>query len=365
VLLGMDKFRVRRSPGQWIATDEIERYYRRLIDRLSALPGVESVGVTSALPPGSGMSVPFRIAGRVDRPDGVAQYHEVSGGYFPALRIPLRGGRLFVDTDDGAGRGVAVVNEAFVRRHFAGQNPIGQLIQTGLGGGDAGGEQDRPREIVGVVGDVRPSLHEEFQPIVYVPYQQHLTSYPSNFHLAVHAIKDVVIRSSVSQAALAPAVRRAFTEVDSAVALDQLTTVRARLSQSAGVQSFWMRLLGIFAGLGAFLAAVGIYGVVSYTVQQRTHEFGVRTTLGARHADILKLVLREGAAVTAVGLVLGVTGAFAATRLIQNQLFGVSRMDPATIAAVAVLLLAISLLACFIPARRTRKLNPLLALRAE
>ena len=365
VLLGMDKFRVRRSPNQWIATDEVERYYTRLIDRLSGLPGVESVAVTSVLPPGGGMAFPFRVLGRPERADSGAEYHEVSRDYFPALRIPLRSGRLFLDTDDRAGRGVAIVNEAFVRRHFPGENPIGQSIQTGLGAGAATGEQDRVREIVGVVGDVRPSLREEFRPVIYVPYQQHLTSYASNFHLAIHAAKDIVIRSSVSQAALAPAIRRAFTEVDSAVALDRLTTMRSRLSQAAVTQSFWMRLLGIFAGLGAFLAAVGIYGVVSYTVQQRTHEFGVRTTLGARHADILKLVLREGAAVTAIGLALGVTGAFAATRLIQNELFGVSRMDPATIAAVAAVLLAISLLACFIPARRTRKLDPLLALRAE
>ena len=364
VLLGMDKFR-RRAPNQWIATDEVERYYTRLIERLSALPGVEAVAVTSVLPPGSGMAVPFRITGRAEPSEGGAEYHEVSRDYFAALRIPLRSGRLFLSTDNRASRGVVIVNEAFVRRHFPGENPIGQFVQTGLGGNGTDGEQDRLREIVGVVGDVRPSLRDDFRPILYVPYQQHLTGYLSNFHLAIHAIKDVVIRSSVGQAALTPAVRRAFTEVDSAVALDRLITMRARLSQSASVQSFWMRLLGIFAALGAFLAAVGIYGVVSYTVQQRTHEFGVRTTLGARHADILKLVLREGAAVTATGLVLGLTGAFATTRLIQSQLFGVSRMDPATIAGVAVLLLVISLLACFIPARRTRKLNPLRALRAE
>jgi ABC-type antimicrobial peptide transport system permease subunit len=126
-----------------------------------------------------------------------------------------------------------------------------------------------------------------------------------------------------------------------------------------------MRLLGIFAGLGVFLAAVGIYGVISYSVEQRTREFGIRATLGAQKGDILMLVLREGIVVTLIGLVVGVGGAFASTRLIQNQLFGVSRMDPLTIAMVSVALLCVSLAACFIPARRTTKLDPLLALRAE
>jgi ABC-type antimicrobial peptide transport system permease subunit len=153
--------------------------------------------------------------------------------------------------------------------------------------------------------------------------------------------------------------------VDSAVAPIGMMPMREALSASAGGQAFWMRLLGIFAGLGVFLAAVGIYGVISYSVEQRTREFGIRATLGAQHADILKLVLREGIVVTLIGLVIGIGGAFAATRLIQNQLFGVSRMDPITIAAVAVLLLGVSLLACFIPARRTTKLDPLLALRVE
>ena len=141
--------------------------------------------------------------------------------------------------------------------------------------------------------------------------------------------------------------------------------MREALSAAAGGQAFWMRLLGIFAGLGVFLAAVGIYGVISYSVEQRTREFGIRATLGAQNADILKLVLREGIVVTLIGLAIGIGGAFAATRLIQNQLFGVSRMDPTTIAAVALLLLGVSLVACFIPARRTTRLDPLLALRVE
>jgi predicted permease len=365
VLLGMDQYRTRRAPGHWIASDKIAGYYTRVIERLSAVPGVDAVAITSLLPPGRGMAVPFRVPGRPHPVDSAAAYHEVSPDFFATMRIPLRSGRAFSAADHAAAPGVVIVNETFARRFFPGENAVGQILQTSLAEGNPTGEEDRLREIVGVVGDVRPSLREDFEPVMYVPYLQHLTNYPSNFHLAIHAIKDIVIRSSVPPAALAPAIRRAFTDVDAAVAPDTLTSVRARLSRSASTQSFWMRLLGIFAGLGAFLAAVGIYGVVSYTVQQRTHEFGIRTTLGAQHADIIKLVLREGASVTILGLAIGLGGAFVATRLIQNQLFGVSRMDPITIVSVAVVLLAISLFACFIPARRTTKLDPLLALRAE
>src|SRR6185295_7087436 len=155
------------------------------------------------------------------------------------------------------------------------------------------------------------------------------------------------------------AVRRAFAEVDPLVAVAGVMPMRDALSASANGQGFWMRLLGIFAGLGVFLAGVGTYGVVSYSVEQRTREFGIRATLGARHVDIMRLVLGEGLNVTLIGLVIGVAGAFAATRLIQSQLFGVSRMDPLTIAAVAGVLLVISLLACLVPAMRTMKLDPL------
>jgi ABC-type antimicrobial peptide transport system permease subunit len=226
-------------------------------------------------------------------------------------------------------------------------------------------EQDRVREVVGVMGDVRMDFRAEFVPIMYVPYQQHLTDYPGNNQLAVHTIKTFVVRTSSDPMSFAPAVRRVFADADSRVAVGGLIPMRAALSAAADGQAFWMRLLGIFAALGLFLAAVGIYGVVSYSVEQRTREFGIRATLGAQNSDILKLVLREGVLVTVIGLVLGLAGALVSTRLIQSQLFGVSRMDPLTIMAVAFVLVSISLLACLIPARRTTKLDPLLALRVE
>jgi ABC-type antimicrobial peptide transport system permease subunit len=200
---------------------------------------------------------------------------------------------------------------------------------------------------------------------MYVPYRQNLTDYPGFAFFWIHAVQDFVVRTSGDPASLAPAVRQVFADVDATVAVDGMMAMRESLSSAAAGQEFWMRLLGIFAGLGVFLAAIGIYGVVSYSVEQRTREFGIRVTLGAGKADILRLVLREGAVLTFIGLVLGIAGAFAATRQLESQLFGISRMDPMTIAAVAVVLVVVALLACYLPGRRAAGLNPVAALRVE
>ena len=366
VLMGMDRFRSRFSGNHLSAKPAVSRFYTQVLERLAALPGVESVGFTSVLPPGRGLVVPFRVIGGGPLPDDAAvEYHEVSPRFFDAVRVPLLRGRAFSDSDHEAAPGVSIVNETFVRQFLSGRDPIGQSIQVNMTVDNPSLAQDRPREVVGVVGDVRMDVRAEFVPIMYVPYQQHLTEYAGNNQLAVHTIKHFAVRTSTDPMSVAPAVRRAFADVDSTVAPIGVMPMRQALSAAAGGQAFWMRLLGIFAGLGVFLAAVGIYGVISYSVEQRTREFGIRATLGARNADILKLVLREGIVVTVIGLVIGIGGAFAATSLIQNQLFGVSRMDPMTIAAVALLLLGVSLVACFIPARRTTRLDPLLALRVE
>ena len=199
--------------------------------------------------------------------------------------------------------GVSIVNETFVRQFLSGRDPIGQSIQVNMTVDNPSLAQDRLREVVGVVRDVRMDVRAEFVPIMYVPYQQHLTDYAGNNQLAVHTIKHFAVRTSSDPMSVAPAVRRAFADVDSSVAPIGVMPMREALSAAAGGQAFWMRLLGIFAGLGVFLAAVGIYGVISYSVEQRTREFGIRATLGAQNADILKLVLREGLVVTVIGLV--------------------------------------------------------------
>jgi putative ABC transport system permease protein len=365
-LMGMDRYRTRHATDHWAATPEVSRFYTQVLDRLAALPGVDAVGLTSVLPPGNGQVVPFRaIGGEGPAAGSAAQYHEVSADFFTTLRIPLLRGRAFSEGDQQTTEGVMVVNEAFARRFLDGADPVGQLIQADLTGSNAALTPDRVRQVVGVVGDVRMGLRAELLPVMYVPYRQHLTDYPTPFALGIHSIVDVVVRTSSRPATVAAAVRRIVADVDPDVAVDGLAPMRATLSAEAGAQAFWMRLLGIFAALGVFLAAIGIYGVVSYSVEQRKHEFGIRAALGAHGRDLLTLVLREGLGVTLIGLAVGIGGAFVSTRLIENQLFGVTRMDPMTIVAVALLLLAVSLLACYVPGRRSAKLDPLVALRAE
>jgi putative ABC transport system permease protein len=207
-------------------------------------------------------------------------------------------------------------------------------------------------------------LRSEFEPILYIPYRQNLTDYESNGRLSTHAIHNFVVRTP-GKADIVPLVKRAFADVDPMIVVSDLMPMKDRLGTSAGNQQFWMRLLGIFAGLGMFLAAIGVYGVISYAVEQRTHEFGIRATLGASRFDILRLILREGVVVIVLGLLMGIGGAYGATRLIARQLYGVTPMDPLTIISVAGVLLLVAFLACYIPGRRATKLDPLTALRVE
>jgi len=368
-LFGMDKFRVRRAANHWIAKPAISEFYTTALQRLALLPGVESVATTSNLPPSfRGQPLAFRIIGKPTAVGSEAPrtaYHEVSPSYFQTMQIPLVRGRAFTESDNESAPGVAIISDTLARQYFGDENPVGQSVQALMNTGNTNLEGDRVREIVGVVHDVRMGLKSQFGAIMYVPYRQNLTDYESNFQLVSHAIQNFVIRTSNEPRTFLSDMKRSFAEVDPSVALIDIMPMRTRLSLQAGNEEFWMRLLGIFAGLGMFLAGIGVYGVIAYAVEQRTHEFGIRTTLGAKKSDILRLVLREGFLVIAVGLALGIGGAYGATRLIANQLYGVKPMDPLTIVAVAVVLILVAFLACYIPGRRATRLDPLTALRME
>src|SRR5262249_48744677 len=211
-----------------------------------------------------------------------------------------------------------IISESLARQYFGDENPIGRSIHADMNSLNRDLEADRVREIVGVVADIRMEFRSPAMPIMYVPYRQNMKDYHSNGFLGIHAIHGFALRTSGHPMKLVPDVRRIFAEADSSVALTEIAPMRVRLSQLAANQEFWMRLLGIFAGLGMFLAAIGVYGVISYAVEQRTHEFGIRATFGASRFDILRLILREGIIVIILGLATGIGGAYAATRLIEK-----------------------------------------------
>ncbi|HEU4618323.1 MAG TPA: ABC transporter permease [Gammaproteobacteria bacterium] len=368
-LSGLERYRKRHNARHFSVTPQVAVFYEQLMDRLKALPGVRSVGMTTALPPRESLNLPFRIVGEADNPGDngrAAQYLEVSEDYFETMGVRLLRGRVFTRADNEAAAGVVVINETLARQFFGGKDPLGQVLEARINQGNRDLTDDRPREIVGVVSDTRMRLQDDPVPMMYVPYRQHLWDYAGTGPFYIHARKDFAIRTDAADPmAVAAAVRQVVADVDASVAVDNVMPMRERLSESAANERFWLRLLGLFAGLAVFLATIGIYAVIAYSVEQRAHEFGIRSALGAGPSDIVRLVVREGLFVTVTGLAIGIGAAFALTRLIANQLYGVTPMDPPTIAAVALLLTAVAMLACVIPARHAAKVDPLRALRIE
>jgi putative ABC transport system permease protein len=366
-LQGQDRYRTRHSQAHFSVTPLVASFYDNVLERIERLPGVRSAAVTSVLPPSIGPSYPIRAIGGGQRAGGNmrTQYHEISANYFDTMEIPLLRGRAFTGVDGEKAPGVAIINETLARMLFEGEDPMGRTIQVSLAPPDSQLEQDRPREIVGLVRDTRMRARFEPMPVVYIPYRQHLTDYAGNVAFFIHAHKDFAVRTDGDPTRLALGARQAVADADPAIAVDDLMPMADRLAASAGNERFWVRLLGLFAVLAVFLAALGIYGVISYTVEQRLNEFGIRVVLGARNTDILTLVAREGLVLTIAGLVIGVASAFGLTRLIANQLYGVTPMDPVTLAAVAMVLTMVAAVACYIPSRRAYRTDPLQTLRAQ
>ncbi|HEX8354593.1 MAG TPA: ADOP family duplicated permease, partial [Pyrinomonadaceae bacterium] len=336
--------------------DSRAAYFREAVARIGGLPGVEAAGLTRLLPLGrSDIFNSFQIAGRPPFAPGAsngARSYTASPEYFRVLGIPLKRGRAFAASDTKDSTPVILINEAFARQHFDGREPLGQHIVID-------GPDDRPlppREIVGVVGNVRfEGFNAEEVPEYYVPFEQ-----------SPAAVSEVVVRAKgADAAALTPAVRGALKGVDPNLLIWETRTMDELIGRWTAPQRFNVALLGLFAALAALLAAVGIYGVMSYAVTQRTHEIGIRMALGARGRDVLRMVLRQGMLLTLGGLGLGLAGAFALTRLMSGLLYGVSPTDPLVFAAVSLLLAAVALLACLIPARRATKVDPMVALRYE
>ena len=328
-------------------------FLRQALERLGALPGVVSAAAATTVPLAGGViSYSFSIDGQPEQPPSnrsSARYDAVGGDFFRAMGIGILRGRGLLDSDVAGGPRVAVISSGMAHKYFPGENPIGRLIRID------NDHERAPREIVGIVADVKhSSLDGEAAPHVYEP----LAQAPSTW-------LTFVLRATVEPMSLATAARQAVLAIDREQPVSEMKTGEALVSDSVAQPRLAMILLSVFAAVALLLAAVGTYGVVAYSVSQRTHEFGVRMALGAGRREVLGLVVRQGLVLAAAGVVLGLLVAAGATRLLAGLLFGISPTDPITYGLVAVLLTFVALLACVIPARRATLVDPMTALRVE
>ena len=330
-------------------------FRRELLARINSFPGVEAAMITDL--PLAGNYVGHRVVvdGRPAPAVGAepeVQTLSVMGDYFGVMQIPLRGGRDFSAMDRGGQPRVAIVNETFVQQLLPGQNPIGTRIDW------AGNEPPEWMTIIGVVGDVKHSgLNQPVDPAVYAPFSQNDEAWRKWMTL--------VIRTRVPAAALVEDVKKQVWSLDSQIPVSGIQSMDDLLAVSVAQERFNMLLLGCFAALAVALAGVGIYGMVAYRVNQRTREIGVYMALGAQRRDVLRLVMKDGVKLGLLGIILGLAGAIALTRVMVSLLFEVKPSDPATLIAVALLLAAVAILACYIPARRALGIHPMTALRCE
>ncbi len=330
--------------------------YGRVLERLRSLPGVESVALTNKLPLDSRFNFPYRLPGEANKYSGSAEYRLISPAWFQVMKMALRQGRLFAESDGAGAEPVLIVNEAFARKHFSNREALGQQVAVCCG---ERGELAL-RRVVGVVNDTKQrSLGEAAPATVFIPLWQ-ATEEMKGFAQQT----SFALRTAGEPLALSAAIRNELKQLDPALLFRHLRSMEQLVNRSVASQRFNLTLLGLFAALGLLLSVIGIYGVMAYGVAQRTHEIGLRIALGAQARDVLQPIVAQGMKLTLFGVALGLLAAWGLTRMLKTLLFGVSATDPPTFGAVAALLFAAALLACWLPARRATKVDPLIALRA-
>ena len=330
------------------------RFDHEFSAKLRSTPGVESVAMTTALPIGaSGGTIRFLVEGR---PTAAGQEDEAdivaaNVDYFPTLRVPLIKGRFFAATDKDDTPGVLVVNQAFVNKYFANEDPVGKRIRFTFNA------KEPFRQIVGIVGNVaQDDLASPAPPVIYYPNDQGPSTYMT-----------YMVRTSGAPEAFIGTAQAALHEMDAQLPLIQPKTMEQLTNEGSAVflRRYPSYLIGSFAALAVILAMIGLYGLISFTVLQRTREIGIRVALGAQQKDVLGLVLRQGIGATLAGIALGIVAGMVLTRTMASLLFGVKPTDVATFAVVSVLLMFVAIAASYVPARRAMQTDPLEALRHE
>jgi putative ABC transport system permease protein len=343
--------------ARYDTTNKAAAFYSNALERISRLPGVEAAAIINKLPLDWQFNMPVVFPDQPDQLESV-QLRMISPDYFNVMKISVRKGRAFGDTDIGGAAPVVIVNEAFERRFFDGKDTLAQQLSVGRG------LDDPARQVVGVVADAKQyGLDRPSPATVFVPIPQ----MSDKLMAVVRAFTSAhfVVRTAVPPLSLREAVKREIAGLDPTLPLAEIHSMEEIAAVSVASRRFNMLLIGVFAALGMLLAAVGIYGVISYSVEQRTNEIGIRIALGARSADVVRLILRQGMLLALAGVAIGIAGALVLTRLMKTLLFGVTATDPVTFAVIAAVLTLVALLACYIPARRATRVDPMVALRYE
>jgi putative ABC transport system permease protein len=352
---GLVTFRTPIAPQLRRSPSNVLRFESTLLERFQALPGVSSVAAINVLPLAGFGNMPTQQDGHPENSIGGMEVRYITPSYFEAMNIPMRRGRPFLNMDTASSPPVILVNETLARRWWPNGDPLGDRVVIGrFQGRDFG--HPTPREVVGVVADTKTAyLKEPPRPTVYVPAAQSADP-PSALSW--------VLRAPLSTGLLAQ-IRRTIAEIDSRQRVTNIRTMEEIVASTTARSRFDAWLFASLAGLALLLTAIGVYGLLSFSVARRTNEIGTRMALGASRADVLKLVLRQGVSLIAIGLILGLSAALVVTRFLSTLLFGVSATDPLSFLGVSALLLCVGTLASYLPARRATRIDPMVALRYE